>query len=235
MAATRRVYCRTGVAAFARDPESSQQVWSAREGYPGDRHYRDFYRDIGFDLPLDYIGPYIHPEGHRTYTGIKYHAITHEQLHDKWVYDPAIARQRAGGARRAFPDGAAAAGRAPRGQHGSSPDRRQSLRCGALRPLVVRGADIPRRSLPPAPLRPADCRGDHARATTSTGTRPTRSRPPSMSSWGWKGYAGYWLDESNAWVYRHLHTAGERMVELARRHPRPRGSSSGPSTRPRAS
>ena len=44
------LYCRTGVAAFGRDPESSQQVWSAREGYPGDRHYRDFYRDIGFDL-----------------------------------------------------------------------------------------------------------------------------------------------------------------------------------------
>ena len=86
----------TGVAAFARDPESSQQVWSAREGYPGDRHYRDFYRDIGFDLPLPYIGPYLHPDGHRSYTGIKYHAITHGELHDKWVYDPAIARQRAG-------------------------------------------------------------------------------------------------------------------------------------------
>jgi 1,4-alpha-glucan branching enzyme len=89
------VFCRTGVAAFARDTESSQQVWSAREGYPGDPHYRDFYRDIGFDLPMDYIGPYVHPEGHRVYTGIKYHAITHDKLHDKWVYDPEVARRRA--------------------------------------------------------------------------------------------------------------------------------------------
>ena len=40
--------------------------------------------------------PYIHPEGHRMYTGIKYHAITHDQLHDKWVYDPDIARGKAG-------------------------------------------------------------------------------------------------------------------------------------------
>ena len=63
---------------------------------PGRPHYRDFYRDIGFDLPLDYIGPYIHPEGHRMYTGIKYHAITHDKLHDKWVYDPDIARGKAG-------------------------------------------------------------------------------------------------------------------------------------------
>ena len=90
------LYCPSGVAAFGRDMESSEQVWSAKEGYPGDRHYRDFYRDIGFDLPLDYIKPYIHPEGHRVYTGIKYHAITHNQLHDKWVYDPDIARGKAG-------------------------------------------------------------------------------------------------------------------------------------------
>ena len=45
---------------------------------------------------MDYIRPYVHPEGHRIYTGIKYHAITHDQLHDKWVYDPDIARGKAG-------------------------------------------------------------------------------------------------------------------------------------------
>src|SRR6202167_1796493 len=63
------VYCRSGVAAFGRDIESSKQVWSAEEGYPGDPVYRDFYRDIGFDLPFDYISPYIHPAGIRTFTG----------------------------------------------------------------------------------------------------------------------------------------------------------------------
>src|SRR5262249_39679797 len=34
------LYCPSGVAAFGRDMESSEQVWSAREGYPGDPHYR---------------------------------------------------------------------------------------------------------------------------------------------------------------------------------------------------
>ncbi len=29
------IYCPAGVAAFGRDTESSQQVWSAKEGYPG--------------------------------------------------------------------------------------------------------------------------------------------------------------------------------------------------------
>src|SRR4051794_7046212 len=90
------LYCPSGVAAFGRDTESSEQVWSAKHGYPGDPHYRDFYRDIGFDLPLDYIGPYIHPEGHRMATGFKYQAITHDKLHDKWVYDPNVARGKAG-------------------------------------------------------------------------------------------------------------------------------------------
>ena len=31
-----------------RDTESSKQVWSSLEGYPGDYIYREFYRDIGF-------------------------------------------------------------------------------------------------------------------------------------------------------------------------------------------
>jgi len=62
--------------AFGRDPESSRQVWSSHEGYPGDFDYREYYKDIGFDLDLDYIAPYI-LDGHiRTNTGIKYYRVT---------------------------------------------------------------------------------------------------------------------------------------------------------------
>jgi len=56
------LFSRTGVAAFARDVESSKQVWSAREGYPGDYQYREFYRDLGFDAPYDYIKPFLHKD-----------------------------------------------------------------------------------------------------------------------------------------------------------------------------
>src|SRR6266850_808896 len=45
-------YTPAGPAIFARDRESSRQVWSADEGYPGDPTYREFYRDAGFDLPM---------------------------------------------------------------------------------------------------------------------------------------------------------------------------------------
>ena len=37
-------YTPAGPAVFARDRESSKQVWSAREGYPGDPAYREFYQ-----------------------------------------------------------------------------------------------------------------------------------------------------------------------------------------------
>ena len=70
------IFTPNGVAAFPRDIESSKQVWSSEEGYPGDADYRDFYRDVGFDLEYDYIKPHIHPDGIRCFTGVKYHRIT---------------------------------------------------------------------------------------------------------------------------------------------------------------
>ena len=51
-----------GVVFFARDMESSRQVWSAESGYPGDDDYREFYKDVGWELPLDYLGDFL-PDG----------------------------------------------------------------------------------------------------------------------------------------------------------------------------
>ena len=51
---------------------------------------------------------------------------------------------------------------------------------------------------------------------------------PALSSWGHKGYAEYWLNGTNDWVYRHLHKAAERMVELARAHPEATGCAGAP-------
>src|SRR3712207_8681735 len=36
---------------------------------------------------------------------------------------------------------------------------------------------------------------------------------PSQSSWGFKGFHEYWLNDTNAWIYPHLHKAAERMIE----------------------
>ena len=40
-----------GIVFFGRDMESSRQVWSAESGYPGDFDYREFYKDVGWELP----------------------------------------------------------------------------------------------------------------------------------------------------------------------------------------
>ncbi|MBI5070366.1 MAG: DUF1957 domain-containing protein [Deltaproteobacteria bacterium] len=212
------VYCPSGVAAFARDTESSQQVWSAKEGYPGDPLYRDFYRDIGFDLPLDYVGPHVHPEGIRMYTGVKYHAITHDKLHDKWIYDPAAARSRAGLHASHF--------------RGNREKQVEALAAHMDRPPVVVSPydaelyghwwfegpqfldDLFRQlhhdQTAVECLTPGDYLARHPTNQVVT---------PSLSSWGRKGYADYWCNESNAWTWQHAHVAAERMVELARRSP----------------
>ena len=42
---------------------------------------------------------------------------------------------------------------------------------------------------------------------------------PCRSSWGANGYSGVWLNSTNDYVHRHLHKAGERMIELASMFP----------------
>src|SRR6476661_9303840 len=85
-------YTPSGPAAFARDPDASRQVWSAHEGYPGDPAYREFYRDIGFDLPMEHLGPIA--RGTRKFSGVKYHRITGGKK-DKELYDRAEAEKAA--------------------------------------------------------------------------------------------------------------------------------------------
>ena len=51
--------CKVNVIAFGRDIESSKQVWSSICGYPGDPNYREFYKDIGYELDWEYIKPYV--------------------------------------------------------------------------------------------------------------------------------------------------------------------------------
>ena len=84
----------SGVAFFARDVESSRQVWSRDEGYPGDAFYRDFYRDIGFDLPEEELMGQVAGDGSRLMTGLKYFRITGKDI-EKQPYQPGIARERA--------------------------------------------------------------------------------------------------------------------------------------------
>jgi 1,4-alpha-glucan branching enzyme len=215
------IVCPSGVAVFGRDPDSSRQVWSSEVGYPGDFDYREFYRDIGYDLNLDYIRPYIHRDGIRIDTGIKYYRTTGKGSH-KEPYVPEWAEQKAATHARHFLD-----------------ERIQQVRnlASAMdrRPIVVAPYD-------------AELFGhwwfegprwlDYLirgialdQSTIRLVTLPeyldeypvNHCATPAASSWGHDGFSQVWLNGENDWIYRHLQRGAERMEELVAAQPRAAG------------
>ena len=208
---------KSGVACMARDTESSKQVWSAIEGYPGDYHYREFYRDIGFDLDYEYLKPHLHNTGIRSHTGIKYHKITGRGTH-KEAYNVQNAMDKAA-------------------------DHAGNFMFNREKQVEWLAGNMDR---PPIILAPYDAelfghwwfegpewinfllRKMHwDQQTVKTITIPEyldkfskiQISQPSFSSWGHKGYCDVWLEGSNDWIYRHLHEDSDRMVELAKTFP----------------
>jgi len=201
-----------GPAAFARDSDSGRQVWSAREGYPGDPVYREFYRDIGFDLPTQHLGPV--GRGTRKFSGVKYHRIT-GRSDEKQLYDRAAAENAA----------------TKHASHFLEQRREQIREISELGfdPIVVAPFDaelfghwwFEGPSFLEQFIRQAANQRDFSLTTPSEylAAHPTQQIvEPSASTWGENGHLAVWLDESNAWIYPHLHVAAGRMSELARRH-----------------
>lgn len=215
------VYTPSGVAAFGRDSESSMQVWSAEHGYPGDPVYREFYRDIGYDADYEYIRPYIQPTGDRKNVGIKYHRITGDvPLSDKELYDPKAAAARADQHAGNFLFNRTKQIEYLRSAFGNEPA-----------PIVVSpyDAELYGHWWYEGPIfldrliRKAAVEQDVLQLASPVdylARYPDQqlSQPP-MSSWGAGGYSAVWLDQCNDWIYRYLHKASERMIELARQFP----------------
>jgi len=210
------IYCHSGVAAFGRDVESSKSVWSAEQGYPGDHRYRDFYRDIGYDLDFDYIRPYIH-DGHiRIATGIKYFQITGKS-NDKQPYNRHIALETA-----ASHAGNFMFNREKQIEHlAGLMDRKPIIVAPYDAELfghwwfegpewinfLVRKITFDQKLI--ALTTPYRYLTEYNRNQVST---------PIFSSWGYKGFSEVWLEGSNDWIYRHLHEAADRMVQLAQQY-----------------
>jgi len=202
-----------GPAVFGRDRDSSRQVWSQREGYPGDPAYRDFYRDIGQDLPLDYLQRFL-PTDHRRYTGVKYHRITGQGA-NKELYNLAWA---------------AAAADSHAGHFLDSRVKQFEHLGGVLpvEPVVISpfDAELFGHWWFEGPeflnlfLRKAAFDQQAFRLATPSDylkLHPTQQLvAPSSSSWGNKGYWEVWLDQCNSWIYPHLHAAARRMTDCAR-------------------
>jgi 1,4-alpha-glucan branching enzyme len=208
-----------GLAAFARDPESAKQVWSRHEGYPGDPLYRDFYRDVGFDLDLEYVRAYLPTPEHRGFTGIKYHRITGPSA-DKAPYDRDKALARAAEHARHFlaarcAQAARLAGAMDRPPLLAAPYDAELFGHWWHEGLAFLDAFVRQAAGAGAPLTfltPSDYLRRHP---------VNQLAAPSPSSWGEAGYWQTWLNERNAWILPHLRAAQERMSQLARRFPQP--------------
>ena len=208
------VFTPNGLAAFGRDLDSSRQVWSKHEGYPGDARYRDFYRDIGFDLDFDYVKRHLPSPDHRGFTGLKYFRITGGRA-EKQPYQRAAALHAAA-------------------EHAGNFLNARVAQIEKLGKIMDR---------PPLVLAPYDAElfghwwyegpefldyfvrkayFDQKQFTLITPEDYLRLHPtnqivqPSASSWGEEGYYRVWLNERNEWIYPHLRVAEERMTELAR-------------------
>lgn len=203
-----------GVIAFGRDMESSRQVWSSVNGYPGDYNYREFYRDIGYDVQdYDYIKPYIAANGVRVPTGIKYYRITGENQ-EKDYYDVQWAKDSAEKQAGHFLNC-----RIEQINHATSyMDKPPIILCPYDAELYghwwYEGPywlyilfkkiyfDQDQFALI-TPGEYIDCYPEIQECS------------PCRSSWGANGYSEVWLNPTNDYAHRHLHVAGERMVELA--------------------
>lgn len=210
-----------GLVVFGRDMESSKQVWSASEGYPGDFDYREYYRDIGYDLDYDYIKPYIASDGTRIHTGIKYYRITGKDQ-EKQPYNPDWAGNKVD-------------------MHAANFMFNREKQVEYLANKMDR---------PPIIVCPYDAElfghwwyegpqwlyslfkksaFDQTAFEFITPSEFLDANPimqvstPCSSSWGYKGYNEVWLNTSNDWIYSHLHKASERMIELANRYPNASG------------
>jgi 1,4-alpha-glucan branching enzyme len=204
----------SGAAAFGRDRESSRQVWSAEEGYPGDPAYRDFYRDIGFDLSREYLGDALPGDGTRKFTGIKYHRIT-GRTPDKELYNRGWAMGAADHHAGHFMGARAAQIQHLRGNMNVPPIVVSPFDAELFGHWWFEGPEFINLF-----IRKAVYDQDAFKLTTPSRYLVENDTQqllvPSASSWGHKGYWEVWLDDSNSWIYPHLHMAAKRMTELAR-------------------
>ena len=198
---------------FGRDMESSRQVWSSINGYPGDFNYREFYRDIGYDVDYDYIKPYIAHNGVRVNTGIKYYRITGKDC-DKDYYDIQWAKDSA------------------ERQAGHFMDCRvkqiDNLASYMDVPPIITcpyDAELYGHWWYEGPywlyilfkkIYYDDCNFKLITPSEYIDMYPNiQVSQPCRSSWGANGYSEVWLNPSNDYAHRHLHKAGDRMCELA--------------------
>lgn len=196
-----------GVTALPRATELSMQVWDAHGGYPGSPWYRDFYRDIGFDLDDKTVAPYLYPAGVRRATGFKYWRVTGATA-EKRLYQPDLAEAEVIRHAEDFAHKVDQALTAAEAAGIDEPVLTLPFDAELFGHWWAEGVDWLGAVLPQLPLRyPSDL--DTARIKDVVPA-------PALSSWGRGGFGEVWCNPKNDWVYPELARARAVYAEVAR-------------------
>ena len=199
-----------GVAYFGRDQAASHQVWSRAHGYPGDPVYREFYRDVGYELSEDELAGL----GARLMTGLKYYRITGAGAH-KQPYVPEEALRRSEEHAAHFV--------------GSCTNRLDRAAESIDAPILVAAYDAELFGHwwfegPSFLERVLRLLGHHptVRPTTLGGylaEHPSCAvAEPSSSSWGEGGYGQVWLGPPTARLWRQVHATHRQVRAAVQQH-----------------
>jgi 1,4-alpha-glucan branching enzyme len=208
-----------GVCTFGRDMESSYQVWSDFMGYPGDFNYREFYKDIGYELPEDYLKPYMNEDGIRLDTGIKYYKIT-GKTDKKEYYNREAAMEKIKEHAKHF-------ALSRHKQISSISDHMEQT------PIIVCPYDT--ELFGHWWFEGPDFINEFIRVSSEEWTNYKLTTPseyllkypmvqccsPSPSSWGENSDFSVWINSSNHWIYRDVHQCAEDMIRLANTYSNP--------------
>jgi len=216
------LFTESGVAVYGRDPESSEEVWSAECGYPADPAYLDFHKDAAWELPLSALEPVLRPFEPRRALGLRYHRVT-GRTEEKALYAPEPAQKQARAHARHFVE-------------------RRRARLGELAPRMGRppvlvapyDAELFGHWWHEGPVflealfREASAQGLCVRTPLEdlAEFEVAQQAVPAESSWGTEGSARTWLDPSNDWIPPEVHRATRALAAeaeaLTRRTPQTR-------------
>ena len=194
-----------GVAFFGRDSQSTMPVWSATEGFPGDPCYREFHKDLGWELSIDKLKE----KGilSQRPLGLKFHKITSSTipLGEKHIYSEIDAKTKAQ-------------------EHADIylTERLEQLKNLSLstsfKPLLVAPFDAELFGHwwyeGPEFIRNIFRKASKYSIKLSHLKEILDKKPslqicdPSPSSWGQGGYHNYWLNDANSWIVPEITKAG---------------------------
>ena len=202
---------RNGVAFFGRDSDSTLPVWSSRHGYPGDSEYREFHRDLGWDLPIETLRKIGINEPRPL--GLKLNKVTGQNipLKEKHFYQAGKAEIKVK-------------------EHAKEYLLGRKIQVNSLyqtinqEPILVAPFDAELfghwwfegpRFLSELFKQAEDQGIEFTKLNDVLNEKPTLQLcDPCPSSWGQGGFHKYWLNESNSWLIPEWSKAGKAMVEI---------------------